>query len=290
MGWTNWTPLPLATPFTQESLRETLDGGQAFRWQFLETESCWQGIWGRFVARVVLDQNEGLLYRIPKELAPQAAEALKNYFLSDTDWEKIADRLPWRSDPELAQAIEACPGLRLLNQPFPETLLSFLCSATKQIPQIKLLCDKLAGSLGEEILPGGPRALPTWERLSQTSEASLRSLGLGFRAKNIKKTADAIAKDPAVLRRIERLPYPEAHAALLDFPGVGSKVADCTLLFGARMYEAFPVDTWILKVLEKRYGLNDWKKAQLEALGRIHFGPYAGYAQQYLFARERSLS
>ena len=85
-------------------------------------------------------------------------------------------------------------------------------------------------------------------------------------------------------------PYPEAHAALLDLPEEGSKVADCALLFGARMYEAFPVDTWILKVLEKRYGLIDWKKAQLEAFGRIHFGPYAGYAQQYLFARERSLS
>ncbi|MCH2387424.1 MAG: DNA-binding protein [Opitutales bacterium] len=290
MGWTDWTPLPLATPFTQEALRETLDGGQAFRWQFLEMESCWQGIWGRFVARVVLDQDERLLYRIPEELMPQAAEALKNYFLSDTNWGKIADRLPWRSDRELAQAIEAYSGLRLLNQPFPETLLGFLCSATKQIPQIKLLCHKLADSLGEEILPGGPLALPTWEKLAQTSEASLRSLGLGFRAKNIKKTADAIAKDPAVLLRIEHLPYHEAHAALLDFPGVGSKVADCALLFGARMYEAFPVDTWILKVLEKRYGLNDWKKVQLEAFGRIHFGPYAGYAQQYLFARERSLS
>ena len=290
MRWTDWTSLPLETPFNHESLRETLDGGQTFRWRFLEIENCWQGVWGQFVARVALDQNEGLLFQMPKELPSQAIAALKNYFLADADWREITDRLPWRSDPELARAIEACPGLRLLNQPFPETLLGFLCSATKQIPQIKLLCDKLADSLGEEILPGGPRALPTWERLSQTSETSLRSLGLGFRAKNIKKTAEAIARDPAVLHRIENLPYPEAHAALLDFPGVGSKVADCALLFGARMYEAFPVDTWILKVLEKRYGLNGWKKAQLEAFGRIHFGPYAGYAQQYLFAHERSVA
>ena len=209
---------------------------------------------------------------------------------SSTDWREISDSLPWRSDLELEHAIDACPGLRLLNQPFPETLLGFLCSATKQIPQIKLLCDQMADSLGKEILPGGPRALPTWDQLSRTSEDSLRSLGLGFRAKNIKKTADAIGRDPEVLQRIENLPYPEAHAALLEFPGVGSKVADCALLFGARMYEAFPVDTWILKVLEKRYGLTGWKKDQLEAFGRIHFGPYAGFAQQYLFAHERALS
>ena len=171
MGWTDWTPLPLSTPFTQESLRETLDGGQAFRWQFLETDSCWQGIWGRFVARVSLNQDEGLLYRIPEELAQQAAEVLKNYFLSDTDWGKIADRLPWRSDPKLAQAIEAYPGLRLLNQPFPETLLGFLCSATKQIPQIKILCDKLADSLMKRFCQAGlERSLPG--NGFQTSEAS----------------------------------------------------------------------------------------------------------------------
>lgn len=289
MDWADWTPLPLKTPFTRESLRETLEGGQAFRWRFLEEEACWQGAWGRFLARVKLDQKEQFFYRLPSELASQGGpQELESYFLSQTDWQAIAGSLPWRSDPELEQAINACPGLRLLNQPFSETLLCFLCSATKQIPQIKLLCQKLADSLGDEILPGGPRALPTWGQLSETSEASLRSLGLGFRAKNIKKTADAIARDPGILQRVENLPYPEAQTALLDFPGVGTKVADCALLFGARKYDAFPVDTWILKVLERRYGLNGWRKDQLEQFGRIHFGPYAGYAQQYLFARERS--
>lgn len=290
MGWTDWTPLYSQTPFTRESLRETLDGGQAFRWNFLEQDECWQGVWGASTARIKLNPDNQLLYQLPEELEAQTAFELGAYFQSDTDWQAIADSLPWRSDPELKEAIDACPGLRLLNQPFSETLLCFLCSATKQIPQIKLLCHKLADSLGDEILPGGPRALPTWKQLSQISEASLRSLGLGFRARNIKKTADAIAEDPGVLQRIESLPYSEAQAALLKYPGVGTKVADCALLFGARKYEAFPVDTWILKVLERRYELEGWKKDQLERFGRIHFGPYAGYAQQYLFARERSQS
>ena len=99
MGWTDWTPLPLTTPFTRESLRETLDGGQAFRWQFLETESCWQGIWGRFIARVALDQDKGFLYRVPEELAPQAAETLKNYFLSATDWGRYRIAFPGEAIP-----------------------------------------------------------------------------------------------------------------------------------------------------------------------------------------------
>ena len=34
-----------------------------------------------------------------KNLREQAAEVLKNYFLSDTDWGKIADRLPGEAIP-----------------------------------------------------------------------------------------------------------------------------------------------------------------------------------------------
>ena len=52
--------------------------------------------------------------------------------------------------------------------------------------------------------------------------------------------------------------------------------------------EAFPVDVWILKTLARRYGLDDWRPAQLAQFGRTHFGPLAGLAQQFLFAWERA--
>jgi N-glycosylase/DNA lyase len=78
-----------------------------------------------------------------------------------------------------------------------------------------------------------------------------------------------------------------AKARLLELPGVGEKVADCVLLFGAGRLEAFPVDTWVLKALARRYGLDGWKPAQVAQFGRAHFGPLAGLAQQYLFAWER---
>jgi N-glycosylase/DNA lyase len=59
------------------------------------------------------------------------------------------------------------------------------------------------------------------------------------------------------------------------------------LLFGAGRLEAFPVDVWILKTLARRYGLEGWRTPQLAQFGRVHFGPLAGLAQQYLFAWER---
>lgn len=288
MNWSNWEKLEIATPFSEGSLRETLDGGQAFRWTYRKVDQCWEGIWGHQWVQLRLGLQGGLEFRVPQSISGSCAPAIREYFLLEDDWDHLTDQLPWRSDAALRSAIDAFRGLRLLNQPFPETLLCFMCSATKQIPQIKVMCDNLARQLGDPIVEGGPHALPTWQQLADTSEIALRSLGLGFRARNIKKTADLIATSAGILERIESMPYEGAKAELLAFPGVGSKIADCALLFGARKYDAFPVDTWILKVLEKRYGLAGWKKDQLECFGRVHLGPYAGYAQQYLFAYERS--
>ncbi len=288
MGWTNWQTLILKTPISDLSFQETLFGGQAFRWSYCDVDLCWQGIWSQNFTQLRLNTEAAIECRFPEGSGERATESLRQYLLIDTDWSALTDQLPWRSDRALADAICAFRGLRLLNQPFAETLLCFLCSATKQIPQIKIMCENLAREIGSEIIPGGPRALPTWEQLSKTSESVLRSLGLGFRAKNIKKTADLIAGSNGILEEIEELPYEEAKTELIKFPGVGSKIADCALLFGAQKYQAFPVDTWILKVLKNRYGLEGWNRDQLEHFGKVHLGPLAGYAQQYLFAYERA--
>ena len=109
-----------------------------------------------------------------------------------------------------------------------------------------------------------------------------------LRARYIHQTAQFIAANPGWLEETEALPYTEAKARLVTLPGVGEKVADCVLLFGAGRLEAFPVDVWILKTMAARYGLDGWKPAQVAQFGRAHFGPLAGLAQQYLFAWERA--
>lgn len=283
--WTPWKPLSLATPFTEQTLAETLNGGQAFRWNYLESQACWQGIWGQTVARIRFSDQGYLLVSIPTA-HPHTIAELEAYLRADFDWNAAVDSLPWRSDPHLEKALHAYPGLRILKQPFAEAVLCFLCSATKQIPQIKVMCERMAETLGNEILPG-IHALPTWKQLANASEEQLRALGLGFRAKNIKKSADLLAANPQLLSEVEQSPYPEAKIKLVSLPGVGEKIADCALLFGAAKLEAFPVDTWIIKVLEKRYGLYGWTPPQLSQFGRVHYGPLAGFAQQFIFSYER---
>ena len=59
--------------------------------------------------------------------------------------------------------------------------------------------------------------------------------------------------------------------------GVGKKVADCTLLFGMHRIEAFPIDVWMKRAMEKLF----------PNMNGDDFGQYAGIAQQYIFHYSR---
>lgn len=287
MAANSWAPLEGLPPLTPAVLAEILDRGQAFRWNPdpAAGPSAFSGLWGRHAVHVRLGAG-GRPEWAPAGSVTGPAD-LAAYFAAGTDFAAATNALPWRSDAHLARCVAAFPGLRLLRQPFGETLLAFLCSATKQIVQIKQMVELLAARLGRPLFPGGPHALPGWAELAAVPESELRRCLLGFRARHIAGTARYLAARPGWLEETEDLPYAAAHARLLELPGVGTKVADCVLLFGAGRLEAFPVDTWILQALARHYGLEGWSPAQVAHFGRAHFGPQAGLAQQFLFAWER---
>jgi N-glycosylase/DNA lyase len=337
--WSDWQPLALnPPPRDARVLAELLDGGQAFRWRRLAptpalrslgdagsspsadpafhvlretppgetppknvSSESWRGTWSDCIAEVRLANGE-LHWRAPATIASKTKPLIARYFGGEQDQAALLDSLPWRSDVHLARCLEEFRGLRILQQPFGETLLGFLCSATKQIVQIKQMLALLAERHGSPVERVDPNAwsdpsqrievnalhqLPTWPELALIPEVELRACLLGFRARYIHQTAKFIAANPGWLEETERLPYAEAKVRLCSLPGVGEKVADCVLLFGAGRLEAFPVDVWILKTMAARYGLAGWKPAQVAQFGRAHFGPLAGLAQQYLFAYER---
>lgn len=287
-SWSEWQPLAGLPPLSADVLRETIDGGQAFRWN-AQADGSWLGQWRDHIVALKRADDGRVLWSAPAARATSTPAALARYFGADRDFAALTDTLPWRSDLHLARCLAAYPGLRILRQPFGETLLGFLCSATKQIVQIKQMVALLAERHGRP-LAGCPqsRALPTWTELAAIPESELRACLLGFRARYIAETARFLAAHPGWLEETEAAPYALAKERLCKLPGVGEKVADCVLLFGAGRLEAFPVDTWILKALARRYGLDGWKPAQVAQFGRAHFGELAGFAQQFIFAWERA--
>ncbi len=145
---------------------------------------------------------------------------------------------------------------------------------------------------------------PTIERLAFASDSGLRECGLGYRAKYVQATAKKIQEEKINLESLKALPYLEARKLLLEFPGVGLKVADCVLLFSLEKMEAFPVDVWVKRVILNHYAnqlptdlvkklqshdsLTNGEYEKISTFARAYFGRYAGYAQEYLYHYERT--
>ncbi len=168
------------------------------------------------------------------------------------------------------------------------------------------MLGKLAEKFGKKTRFDGMDfyAYPSAEALASASVSELEACSLGYRAKYLKATAQKILDEKIRLDSFRALPYLEARKALVEFPGVGLKVADCVLLFSLGKTEAFPVDVWIRRIILRHYAdelppelsakvslqksLSNGQYMQLNEWGRSYFGKYAGYAQEYLFHYERT--
>ncbi len=268
-------------PARNYDLEATLTSGQAFRWKF--SAGTWEGVIGLRWVR---------LESKPNGIAAQTAEPvsdwewLRHYLQIEVDLDAILRTFP--NDHPMHASVRVCRGLRLLRQDPWECLASFILSSTKQIVQIQQIVALLCERFGERVLvPEGLEpawAFPAAARLAAATESELRACKMGFRAPNLLETAKMLTRREIDLGTLGRLPLAEARTALLTFPGVGPKIANCVLLFAYGFQEAFPVDVWVLKAVCKLYFPRRRPKAStVRHFTTTHFGPYAGYAQQYLY-------
>ena len=262
-------------------LAATLTSGQAFRWQ--RHDRGWVGVIGPRWVRVCSEPTS-----ISAETAAPVADWdwLTRYLQLHVDLDEVVRSFP--DDEPMRAAVAACRGLRLLRQDPWECLASFILSSTKQIVQIRQITSLLCQRYGEPLAvpPGWPAAFtfPSPAQLARATEAELRSCKMGFRAPYLLATARLIANGQLVLPRLHELPLEQARNELLALPGVGRKIADCVLLFAYGFQSAFPVDVWVMRALQQLYFPR--RRVRLQRLHRFaatHFGPHAGYAQQYLF-------
>ncbi len=301
-------------PVRDYDLAATLDSGQAFRWQ--PRGNSWTGVIGRRPVRLTSVRGG-----IRAQTAGPVADWrwLRDYLQTQVDLDAVLKTFP--DDAPMRDAVAACRGLRVLRQDPWECLASFILSSTKQIVQIRqiiaLLCERfgepiarsaatwerrrLAGPqhhdepvcspAGRQRSQDGAReenglclAFPTPQRIAAASETELRACKMGFRAPHLLAAARQIAGGQFDLERLRHLPQAEASEELMKLRGVGRKIADCVLLFAYGFDGAFPVDVWVERALRELYFLRRRVSAKrLQHFATTHFGPHAGYAQQYLF-------
>ena len=254
---------------------ETLDCGQAFRWEEKEN-GVWHGVaYGKYLE--LYKETDGTLVLF--NTTEHDFESIwRKYFDLDRDYRAVNKNLS--KNEILKSAAEYSFGIRILNQEPWETLCSFIISQNNNIKRIKGIISRLCDNFGED--KGGYYAFPTAERIAECTLEDLAVLRSGFRAKYILDAAQKISSGEIDLEKLKTVSTDEARDELMKIKGVGPKVADCALLFSLCHIDAFPKDVWIKRAMQALFGgeLPDEAK------------PYAGIAQQYIFfyARETKLS
>ncbi|MEM0449930.1 MAG: DNA glycosylase [Methanomassiliicoccales archaeon] len=254
-------------------LEHTLSCGQAFRWW--KRGESWEGVIGSSLVRLTQKGNE---IEVESDLSDKE---LERYFRADDDYESIIKDIS--REPYVAALARRYRGLRLLRQDPWECSASYILATFSNIPRIKGMIEKVCTLYGKEIAPG-IMSFPRPEDILR-DEAAAERCGLGFRCHRFLQFARQVSQGEVDFDCLRGLSYESSHRALVALEGIGDKVADCIALFSLDHLEAFPIDVRISRVLKDRYGMcGSYARLSREARGR--FGPYAGYAQEFIYYAE----
>ncbi len=287
------------------SLKDTLECGQAFRYEELVTEENYTEYLTVAMGRLIFVgqrcPGELIFYGMNTDDLPM----LTGYFGLDLDYAAVREMIVDRTDSVwMKQAAEVSRGIHILKQDAWEALFSFIISQNNNIPRIRKIIRRLSAEYGENLaekqgLTACPKGLcdgafgeacrkcgicysfPTAEAVYLEPEKMLTA-NPGFRYKYLLDAARRVHTGECNLAAIEGADsFEEILTELKKILGVGDKVASCVALFGMGRLEAFPIDVWMKRAIDEYFG---------GKLDHTVFGDYAGIAQQYIFHYIRNLS
>ncbi len=246
------------------------DCGQAFRW-IEQADGEWIGVAMGKVLGVRADGDK-IYLDCPERDYP---DIWYDYFDMGRDYARVRAELS--SDDFASLAAEFGKGIRVLRQDPWEALCTFIISQCNNIKRIRGIVERMCELFGDSVTYRGKEyyLFPTPERIAGLSPADMEPMRAGYRAGYLLNAALEVVAGNIKLHELEKLSYDEVMDELMRLKGVGKKVANCVALFGCRKVEAFPVDVWIKRALDRYYGGKGFDVTS--------FGDEAGIVQQYIF-------
>lgn len=267
-------------------LAQTFECGQCFRWE--KTENGYIGVAYSRVLRIIQNGSDVTLCGVSMA---DWDNIWHNYFDFGRDYSRIKNRLS--TDDVMKQAIGFGCGIRILNQEPFECLVSFIISASNNIPRIKKIIDSLCRNFGKPINYENNTyyTFPSADVIANLSLSELGVIKAGFRDKYILNAAKCVKDGMIDLECLKNASTEYAKTELLKLSGVGSKVAECVMLFSLGKSSSFPVDVWIKRIVEHCYFGSEQTKENISHFAAEKFSDLGGFAQQYLFywARENKI-
>jgi len=267
-----------------KNLETTLLGGQAFNWD--KINGSFYGFFKDYIIKILLQEGNYFWQTFPEN---NKVDLITEYFDLTTDYSLLKTKLS--KDNYIINAVEHITDVRILNQDFEQTLLSFILTSHKNIKAVRKLVRDLSKYFGNKIEVDGIKfyTFPKSIDIANSSETRLRELGAGFRARYLIEAAlklsvrndglDLLAQDEALQRDY-----------LTSFKGIGDKIADCVMVFSLKQRYVTPLDVWAKRVLVDLYGVDPKMKYELmRNWYKNYFDENTAFAGQYLFEYYRQI-
>ena len=263
-------------------LKATITCGQIFR--FIEEKNSFTII---IKDRVINLKEDGDYILIESSKEQDLENIINDYFDLNRDYEKI-EREIINKDIKIKDAIKFSKGLKMIHQEPFETLISYIISQNNRVPSIANALNLLSMNYGEKVLFNDKEyyLFPTLEDLSKLSIEDFRNCKVGFRDKYLYEIIENINNKNLELDKIYNMSGEEALKYLVNFKGIGMKVASCILLFAYQKFDVYPVDTWVKKFMKEDYNIEGEKN--IREFTNKTYGEYSGLAIQYMFNYKRN--
>jgi N-glycosylase/DNA lyase len=203
-------------------------------------------------------------------------DRLANYFRQDDDLEAIYRELGW--DENLSSFFRSYRGLRLIRQDPWECMASYVLATNANIPRIQGMIERVCRAFGT----GWTASTRSPRPAAAGPLRARRRLRSGVQERTLHRAGRMAYREEIDFQGLMSMGYDDCVRELVKLPGIGPKVADCVSVFSLEHLEAFPVDVRIRKAMAELYGIEGSYRT-VNRLSRERFGPWAGYAQEYIY-------
>lgn len=269
------------TKISNLNLEQTLTSGQTFAWHKYDDFYV-----GSFIesAMVVKQVEEEIFWQTYPE--KDNIEFFRNYFNLNSNHGKAIQEIS--KDSKIQPALKNYSDIRILNQNFEQTMLSFILASNKNIKAIKKSLNYFQNKYNNQINTDGlgVKLFPKPEFFHDLKLEDYKPSGVGYRAKYLKHAAENLVSGSIQKHEIED----QQRDELIKINGIGNKVADCIMTFSLGYKEITPIDIWTERVVRNIYKNTKSKNyKQIRKWFKRKFGKNTALAGQILFEYLRNM-
>lgn len=267
------------------NLKDTVTCGQIFRFKE-EDDLSYTIVLSDRVVNLKLEEDTLI---VDSNNMNDIETVIKDYFDLEFDYETLNKKLI-DIDQDNKEIIDSCYGLKMINEPRFEVIISYILSANNRVPQIRKTLDNISERYGEKIVFRNKEyyLFPTAEQLKEVTIEEYRNCKAGFRDKYLYEIISKINKNDFDINSIEKMNSKDALEYLMKNNGIGEKVASCILLFGYHRFDVFPIDTWVKKYMKQKYNLE--KVPEIRKFMQEKYNENCGLIIQYIFNYSRNVN